>query len=158
VNRTLSAADLAQVLGIGERRVRELAGEGIVTKTARGRYVLAASVQGYMAYRLSAAEGGELGAARAAKMSAEARLKEHELARTQGEYVPIADVEEMLRAPLEAIDVALRTAKRSHGPALAKRLKLSAAEGMAIVESVTEAARADCRRAIVDLAERMRDA
>jgi phage terminase Nu1 subunit (DNA packaging protein) len=52
-----SAKDLAEWLGISDRRVRELAVEGIIEKSAKGRYPLQACVVAYCAHIREVAAG-----------------------------------------------------------------------------------------------------
>lgn len=46
----MSAVDLAECLGVSERRVRQLADEGVVIKTQRGRYDAKQSVRNYIEF------------------------------------------------------------------------------------------------------------
>lgn len=52
VNETVSVKVLANVLGITERWVQQLEKQGILEKVGRGRYNLAAAVQGYIAFKI----------------------------------------------------------------------------------------------------------
>ncbi|QTX33220.1 hypothetical protein KAR29_04820 [Aminithiophilus ramosus] len=58
--RRVSGTELAALLGLTDRRIRQLAREGIFPKEGRGRYVLGPSVRGYARY-LGACEGTETG-------------------------------------------------------------------------------------------------
>lgn len=49
-NTIVSAARLGEVLGIGDRWVRELADQGFIVKAGYGEYALEASVQGYIRF------------------------------------------------------------------------------------------------------------
>jgi phage terminase Nu1 subunit (DNA packaging protein) len=53
----VSAASLAQLLGIGPRRLRELAELRVVPRTPRGRYPFAAAVAAYTAHLREVAAG-----------------------------------------------------------------------------------------------------
>jgi transcriptional regulator with XRE-family HTH domain len=48
----VSVADLADYLGIGERWVQQLETQGVLSKSARGRYPLAASFQAYLKFKI----------------------------------------------------------------------------------------------------------
>jgi len=50
----VGTADLAAILGRTDRWIRDLENQGVLQKTARGRYKLAASVQAYVEWRLKA--------------------------------------------------------------------------------------------------------
>ncbi|WP_024275975.1 hypothetical protein [Hyphomicrobium sp. 802] len=52
VDDEVSVTDLGKVLGVGERWVQQLDAQGILTKSARGRYPLAASVQAYTLFKV----------------------------------------------------------------------------------------------------------
>lgn len=53
----VGAADLARLLGIGPRRLRELAELGVVPRTPRGRYPFADAVAAYVAHLREVAAG-----------------------------------------------------------------------------------------------------
>ncbi len=44
----ISAANLARVLGLSERRIKQLYGEGIITKSGHGRYMFPQNVHEYL--------------------------------------------------------------------------------------------------------------
>ncbi len=48
----VSVAELGKVLGIGEHWLQQLEGRGVLRKSARGRYPLAASVQAYTQFKV----------------------------------------------------------------------------------------------------------
>lgn len=52
VDDEVSVSDLGKVLGVGERWVQQLDAQGILTKSARGRYPLASSVQAYTKFKV----------------------------------------------------------------------------------------------------------
>jgi len=96
--RNVTAKQLAYLLnGITERRVQQLASEGIVKKEARGRYNLVESVRGYCAFMQDVASGvqGETetayGDARTQKMRADADKAIMEAAVLAGNLIP-ADI------------------------------------------------------------------
>jgi len=51
VNAEINTTELAAVLGITARRVQQLKQDGAITAQARGKYVLADAVQGYIGFR-----------------------------------------------------------------------------------------------------------
>lgn len=50
---------IARLLGLTERRLQQLAKDGIIQKSGRGRYPLAGSVRGYINYLQSQIDGGK---------------------------------------------------------------------------------------------------
>lgn len=58
--RICSTSELAEILGLTDRRVRQLEQAGIISKLARGKFDLAASVQQYIAWlKANSAESDE---------------------------------------------------------------------------------------------------
>ena len=49
-NQVIRVTQLAVLLGITDRHVRNLANEGIIKKTEKGKYLFLESVHGYMNY------------------------------------------------------------------------------------------------------------
>ena len=99
-DRNVTAKQLAFLLnGITERRVQQLAAEGIIKKEARGRYNLVESVRGYIAYLQDTNAGMEphaesaYGDARTQKMRADADRAIMEAAQLAGSLVPTDAVE-----------------------------------------------------------------
>jgi phage terminase Nu1 subunit (DNA packaging protein) len=96
--RNVTAKQLAYLLnGISERRVQQLAAEGIIKKEARGRYNLVESVRGYCAFMQDVNRGAEgdresdYGDARTQKMRADADKSIMEAAQLAGSLIP-ADI------------------------------------------------------------------
>lgn len=54
----VSCSTLAKLLNLTERRIRQLADQGIVIRSGRNQYAVAASVQRYTAYLSNAGRGG----------------------------------------------------------------------------------------------------
>lgn len=101
-DRLVSAAEFADLVGIGERAVRELARKGIVPRTPEGLYPLRASVLGYCASMRAAATGrlGELDGSTSGLTIQRKRLVREQADRAElvnqqmrGELVPAAEVE-----------------------------------------------------------------
>ena len=49
-NQIIKAIELAKLLGITDRHLRNLANEGVIKKTEKGKYLLLESVRGYIEY------------------------------------------------------------------------------------------------------------
>lgn len=56
-NITVSAAVLGDLFGVTDRRIRQMAEEGIVARAAKGRYKLVESIKNYLLTLKLAAEG-----------------------------------------------------------------------------------------------------
>lgn len=103
VDMVVSAADLATLLGISDRRVRELRDRRLIPDNGRGRYVLGIAIPAYSAHQRAVASGhrseGEDGevldltAERARKAKEEADRLEMQNAQMRGELVARGDVE-----------------------------------------------------------------
>lgn len=134
---TYPVATIARLLLLTERRVQQLAAEGVLPKGERGRYGLVACVQGYVRYLKdravvgdAAGEGGPAADDKARKLRAEVGLAELELARARGEVVDRAAVEaglaamdgalkdRLLMVPLSAAPDALEAAGRAGAPGI----------------------------------------
>lgn len=137
---TVTVAELADLLGLSTRTVKDLAARGVLPRTARGRYDLKASVQNYTrSLRDSAAlRGGDDATTAARRREAEARAEKVELqnARTRREFVPAAEVERRwseilrdVRARMLAVPARVR-ARLGH---------LTSTDGVAIEEEVRDA-------------------
>ena len=97
----VTAGVVAALLGLSERRSRQLAERGILRRTERGAFVLTDAVGGYAAFLKHGAEaatagpsGEDYAAARARRESAQASLAELELAKARGEVALVAEFEQ----------------------------------------------------------------
>lgn len=90
----VSTAVLAEILGVSERRIQQLAGDGVLRRQAHGEWVLSESVQAFLKYRLQSetrrlTKQVATGADRLKEVKA--RREELKLAREERELVPLAD-------------------------------------------------------------------
>lgn len=96
-DRNIGAKQLAYLFNVTERRVQQLAAEGIIKKEARGRYNLTESIRGYVAFLQEVAAGtqgeseSDYGDARTQKMRADADKSIMEAAVLAGTLIP-ADI------------------------------------------------------------------
>jgi phage terminase Nu1 subunit (DNA packaging protein) len=82
-------AQLCRLFNLTSARIGQLAKDGIIFKSDRNKYDLWKSVRGYIDYLQRTRNGQENDkSAKMRKLTAEADLKEHELAVKRGEYVP----------------------------------------------------------------------
>lgn len=77
---TVTAAELGQVLGLTDRRIRQLAADGIIIKAGRGRYLLGGSIQNIISSIEGRAEPDDLRRARLELMQAQTRRIEQDIA------------------------------------------------------------------------------
>lgn len=99
---TYPVKTIAKLLLLTDRRVQQLAKEGVIPKADRGRYELAPAVQGYVRYMQErlVGQGEETGTIdyhkeKARKMKADADMAEMEAARARDETI---DAEELQTA------------------------------------------------------------
>ena len=97
---TISEAELADLLGITSRQIRNLAADGVAKKAGPARYELRASVRAYAeSLRAKASRGRvkaddpELRAERLRLAAAQAEKVELSNSRTRGELIPAREVE-----------------------------------------------------------------
>ena len=101
-NPTYPAKTIAKLLMMTERRVQQLAKDGVIPKAERGRYELAPAVQGYirflqdrMAGNASQVDSIDYHKEKARKIKAEADIAEIEAAKRRAEAI---DAQEVKRA------------------------------------------------------------
>ena len=87
---------IAKLLKLSERRIQQLAKEGVIPKAERGKYDLVNSVHGYIDY-LKAKAGGEFTAEEVLKnknklLKAKAELAEIDKMKASGELIPKGEV------------------------------------------------------------------
>jgi len=101
---TQSLAVIARLLDLTERRVQQLAHDGVIPPAARtgaerGRYDLVGAVRGYVRYlrdQATSSQSGiaDLGTERARLVKAKADLAEMDAGSRRGDLLPAAEVEE----------------------------------------------------------------
>ena len=91
-----SGAELARLLGITDRRVRQLADEEILTREAEGDYLLPEVIAEYYAYKYKTDESVDLMKEKALHEKAKRELAEIQLAQKRREMHDAADVEAVL--------------------------------------------------------------
>lgn len=94
---TQPIAVIARLLDLTERRVQQLAREGVIPRAERGRYDLVGAVRGYVRYLRDQLLRNETGVAdygieRARLIKARADLAEMEAAQIRGELIPAPEV------------------------------------------------------------------
>jgi len=91
--QTITLKDLAELFDLTDRRIQQLADEGIIKKSKRGEYELFPSIQGYIHFLKSAANGTSSGLAeqRLRQAKAKADREELELKALTGDLVDKTD-------------------------------------------------------------------
>ena len=87
-----SGAELARLLGITDRRVRQLADEEILTREPEGDYLLPEVIAEYYAYKYKTDESVDLMKEKALHEKAKRELAELELAKRRNEVHDAEDV------------------------------------------------------------------
>lgn len=105
MSATYPVATIAKLLMLTERRVQQLAAEGVIPRAEKGRYELAPAVQGYIKFLHDRMHGNnsqvadlDYHAEKARKTKAEADLVELTAAKRKGELIEAADVDREAQA------------------------------------------------------------
>lgn len=112
IPKTVSAAQLADLLGVSGRRVAQLAQEGAIPKAARGVYPLPEAVRAYCAYAKANPDGRPrkmqtLEAEKTRLTRAQAELAEVKAAQARGDLLPVQAVQARWIETVTALRAAL---------------------------------------------------
>jgi phage terminase Nu1 subunit (DNA packaging protein) len=146
-----SVSDLCQILGVSERWVQQLESQGVIKKSARGRYPLAASVQAYTKFKVESevaraapvetSAGERVKAERARKLKLENDEKEARLVDTRDALAAIDAIVGSLKAGFAGVparvtdDVALRRRIADANEAVLRDLAKRSREASAALRS-----------------------
>ncbi|SES66017.1 hypothetical protein [Paracoccus homiensis] len=144
---------IAKLFNLTERRVQQLSKEGVIPKTAQGRYELVPAVQGYVRYLQERALGQQPAegaidyhAEKARKTRAEADLAEMDAALRRGELIEAAMVGSSWQAVMREIQSKLlgQTPARIASLVIGERAegtikKIIRAELVAVLEAASTA-------------------
>lgn len=151
--KRLTQKEAADRLRISTTWLRALTGRGEISRNEDGSYPWPTIADEYEAYRSDAPVNGsessssdEYEQARTRKILAEAELRETEAAVQRGDLLPLEEVLDRVRRPLEEVDARLRSAPRVHARAWAKRLGVTQAEAIHLIGELVEEIRADLFR------------
>jgi hypothetical protein len=162
IREALTQKEAANRLRITTAWVRELTNRGVLPRNPDGKYPWPEVAEHYEEFQAKKGDDGgdsdgddgklqdELDRERIRWTREKADAQEMENAVRRGELIPAEQFAGALRAPLEAVDHSLRTARRRLGRPWAKRLKVSQAEAMSLIDQIVEEARAHIRKAIED--------
>lgn len=87
----VTEAQLAKLVGVSPRRIRQLAEQGTLTRCRPGRYALGHAFAALI--EEASGQGSELNRQRIRKLTADATLAELELAKAKGEVALVAEFE-----------------------------------------------------------------
>lgn len=135
-NTSVSVATLARLFNLTERRVQQLARDGIIPKAKRGEYDLVACVRGYITYLQQAATGrtSDVAADRNRLVKAQADKAELECRMMLREVIPVVEVEDswarilksfqsrILSLPMRLVQIAKATADQIAAEAAVRAL------------------------------------
>lgn len=91
LTETITAAELAELSNLSQRRIYQLVEEKRLPPAVKGRFPLQASVR--QLFQFYQRDGETLQREKMLKTAAERKLREHELAMTEGQYLKKSDVE-----------------------------------------------------------------
>jgi phage terminase Nu1 subunit (DNA packaging protein) len=147
-SNTQPIAVIARLLDLTERRVQQLAREGVIPPAARsgaerGRYDLVGAVRGYVHYlREQAARSqsgtADFGAERARLVKAKADLAEMDAGARRSDLLPVADVEAAWIAILERLRARLLVLPDRLAPLVHEETTIAGARA-SIRETIAEA-------------------
>ena len=141
---------IARLLDLTERRVQQLAREGVIPRADRGQYDLVGAVRGYVRFlreQAARAETGapDLGAERARLVKAKADLAEMEARARRRDLLPAAEVEDAWTAILATLRARLLTLPDRLAPLVNEETTLAGSRALirrAITETLAELAQA----------------
>jgi phage terminase Nu1 subunit (DNA packaging protein) len=141
-------AVIARLLDLTERRVQQLARDGVIPKAERGQYDLVAAVRGYIRYlreQAARAQAGtlDIGSERTRLVRAKADLAEMDAACRREELLGAEQVEQAWTAALARVRSRLLVLPDRLAPQLQEEIGIAAARGIirqALAEALTELA------------------
>ena len=146
---TVTQAEIATCFGVRTRTIQRWEADGFPRASDTPTY----HIPDCIAWVQRRDKSGTFEEARTRKTEIEAELKDLELSERRGDLVSRDEVGAMVRRPLEAVDASLRTARRRHSKAWARKLKTTQAVAMSLIDQVVEDVRADLKAAIGEVAD-----
>ncbi len=121
----VTATQLAAMLGVTNRRVRQLASEGTLERTPQGHFDLATNIQKYVSFRESRREPNEVAQARARHINARATEIELRNAKRIGEIIEMDEAISVVDEVVGSIITALQAlpARVTRDLALRRRIE-----------------------------------
>lgn len=125
---TVSAAVLSEIIGVSDRRIRQLADEGILVRAAKGRYNLKESMKNYILNLRIAVDQGEdydseqsLDEIKAQHEKVKMHMSQLKLSLMQGEVHKSSDVENVMKDMLSSFRARLLNLPSKMAPLLVMR-------------------------------------
>ena len=158
--QTAPVAAVAKICNVTDRRIQQLAKEGIIPKPERGRYPLIRCVTSYIQYLQARLDGigttaPNIEDAKARKIAAEARLAEIELANAEFETIAIKDHAKIIENIAEIIKGKLISLPTLLAPTLA--METNQAVCQSNLEEHLHATLGELARIISDNRERLEE-
>ena len=116
-----SGAELASLLGLTDRRVRQLADQGVLTRQAEGDYVLPDAIEEYYTYKYKADEEVDYMAEKAKHEKAKREMAELELQKRRNEVHEAENVRRVMSDMLSNLRSQLLGIPAKMAPRLADR-------------------------------------
>jgi phage terminase Nu1 subunit (DNA packaging protein) len=142
---TVSASVLSEIMGVGDRRIRQLADEGILIRASKGRYNLKESMKNYiLTLKCAIDDGGNpeekltLDEIKAQHETVKMHMSQLRLALMQGEVHKSDDVERVMKDMLSSFRARLLNLPPKVAPMLVMRDNADQIR-MMITKEVTEA-------------------
>lgn len=117
------SSQLAQLLGITDRRVRQLADDTVITRQAEGDFILPEAIMEYYTFKFKGEEAVDYMAEKALHEKAKRELAELELGRRRRELHEAGDVEAVLSEMLTNLRSQLKGIPSKMAPSLAGQPK-----------------------------------
>ena len=149
---TVNQTELAELFDVTPRTIRTWEREGLPHESAgrSKRYDLRAAIRWHrdreVARALAPYEGTQLEHERTRLVRARAEEAERRNAIERRRLIAMEDVAALVRAPLQAVDRALKAAPRRHAKRWARVLRVKEGEALELIETLVEDVRADLRR------------
>ncbi|MGB8452743.1 MAG: hypothetical protein WCD89_10450 [Anaerocolumna sp.] len=125
---TVSSSVLSEIIGVGDRRIRQLADEGILIRASKGRYNLKESLKNYILTLKIAADNGEdpdkeqsLDEIKAQHEKVKMHMSQLKLALMQGEVHKSSDVEHVMKDMLSSFRARMLNLPAKTAPLLVMR-------------------------------------
>lgn len=125
---TVSATVLSEIIGVGDRRIRQLADEGVLIRASKGRYNLKESMKNYILNLRIAVDQGEdydkdqsLDEIKAQHEKVKMHMSQLKLSSMQGEVHKSSDVERVMKDMLSSFRTRLLNLPAKLAPLLVMR-------------------------------------
>lgn len=149
---THSLSTIAKLLNLSERRVQQLATDGIIPKGFKGQYDLIGCIRGYTLYlqkQLTQSDFRDLKEEKTRLVKYQADKAQIDLAIVQGDAVLITDIEKQISDMISIVRARLLTLPNKLAPVVSVESEVNVVENIikdGICEALTELANADLNK------------